>query len=205
MSDRPWRTRAATFAVGAALALTLAPVALGDDPAELVPGTGVLLSQSAGTGGNGGNTSSTTSATNIFSPSVFVDYKRFGGEPTVTVDRYPFTSDVTIDGKSLTCSSTKPCFPDLAYASAPQGFAYPHYSPFWKSTDLGETFRLPTHVPAQGQNFATGGGGGDTHQVVGQVTHKIFYADLPGPGCVTVNISSDFGETWHSNQAGCGL
>src|SRR3954466_8153846 len=132
MSDRPWRTRAATFAVGAALALTLAPVALGDDPAELVPGTGVLLSQSGGTGGNGGNTSSTTSATNIFSPSVFVDYKRFGGEPTVTVDRYPFPSDVTIDGKSLTCSSTKPCFPDLAYASAPQGFAYPHYSPFWK-------------------------------------------------------------------------
>ena len=46
---------------------------------QLVPGTAVLLSQSSGNGGNGGNTSSTTSSTNIFSPSVFVDYKRFGG------------------------------------------------------------------------------------------------------------------------------
>src|SRR4051812_42449351 len=74
---------------------------------QLVPGTAVLLSQGSGNGGNGGNTSSTTSSTNIFSPSVFVDYKRFGGEPTATVDRYPGGNDVT-------------------YVSGPNGFVFPH-------------------------------------------------------------------------------
>ena len=79
----------------ASIALLLATgVAASTDPYDLVPGTAVLA-DNFGSGGNGGNTSSTTSSTNIFSPSVFVDYKRFGGEPTVTVDRYPGGNDVT--------------------------------------------------------------------------------------------------------------
>src|SRR5438876_11689016 len=60
-----------------------------DDIIELLPGTAILLDQSSG-GGSGGNATSTTSSTNFFSPAAFVDYKRFGGEPTVVVDRYPF-------------------------------------------------------------------------------------------------------------------
>jgi hypothetical protein len=169
-----------------ALALPLTATADGGLIQELVPGTAVLLSQtSSGGGGNGGNTSSTSSSTNIFSPSVFVDYKRFGGEPTVTVDRYPGGNDVT-------------------YVSGPNGFAFPHYSPFFKSSDLGETFRIPAHVPSFGQTFGTGGGGGDSYQVVGQRTHKVFFVDLPGPGCVTMNTSSDQGETWVGDNIGCG-
>src|SRR5436309_11931525 len=77
------------IAAGAAAALALPFAASADSVTTLVPGTAVLLSQ---TSGNGGNTSSTTSSTNIFSPSAYVDYKRFGGEPTVVVDRYPFAS-----------------------------------------------------------------------------------------------------------------
>src|SRR5437868_9435777 len=156
---------------------------------QLVSGTAVLLSQSSttngGNGGNGGNTSSTTSSTNIFSPSVFVDYKRFGGEPTVTVDHYPGGNDVT-------------------YVSGPNGFVFPHYSPFFKSSDLGETVRIPAHVPSFGQTCGTGGGGGDSYQVVGQLTHKVFFVDLPGPGCVTMNTSTDQGETWVGDNIGCG-
>jgi hypothetical protein len=156
------------------------------DPYDLVPGTAVLADNfDSGNGGSGGNTSSTTSSTSIFSPSVFVDYKRFGGEPTVTVDRYPGGNDIT-------------------YVSGPNGFAFPHYSPFFKSSDLGETFRIPAHVPSFGQTFGTGGGGGDSYQVVGQVTHKVFFVDLPGPGCVTMNTSSDQGETWVGDNIGCG-
>jgi len=154
------------------------------DPFDLVPGTAVLA-DNFGSGGNGGNTSSTTSSTNIFSPSVFVDYKRFGGEPTVTVDRYSGGNDVT-------------------YVSGPNGFVYPHYSPFFKSGDLGQTFRIPAHVPSFGQTFGTGGGGGDSYQVVGQVSHKVFFVDLPGPGCVTMNTSPDQGETWFEDNIGCG-
>ncbi len=55
-----------------------------------VPGTAVLLSKSGS-----GPLSSTSSNTNIFAPSAYVDYKRFGGEPTVTVDRYPFPGSYT--------------------------------------------------------------------------------------------------------------
>ncbi|HEX6702830.1 MAG TPA: sialidase family protein [Gaiellaceae bacterium] len=169
-----------------ALAIALATIATAgaaSDPFDLVPGTAVLADNFSG--GNGGNTSSTTSSTNIFSPSVFVDYKRFGGEPTVTVDRYAGGNDVT-------------------YVSGPNGFVFPHYSPFFKSTDLGETFRIPAHVPSFGQTFGTGGGGGDSYQVVGQRTHKVFFVDLPGPGCVTMNTSSDQGETWVGDNIGCG-
>ncbi|TMJ04438.1 MAG: hypothetical protein E6H01_04130, partial [Bacillati bacterium ANGP1] len=60
------------------------------DIIELIPNTAILLDQSSGSG-SGGNATS-TSSTNIFSPAAFVDYKRFGGEPTVVVDRYPFTT-----------------------------------------------------------------------------------------------------------------
>ena len=91
--------------LGLMLAL-VSSVSGASDPFDLVPGTAVLA-DNFGSGGNGGNTSSTSSATNIFSPSVFVDYKRFGGEPTVTVDRYPGGNDV-------------------AYVSGPNGFAFPH-------------------------------------------------------------------------------
>src|SRR6266550_7864757 len=175
-----------SFVLGViALVLALASSgAASTDPFDLVPGTAVLA-DNFGSSGNGGNTSSTTSSTNIFSPSVFVDYKRFGGEPTVTVDRYAGGNDVT-------------------YVSGPNGFVYPHYSPFFKSSDLGETFRIPAHVPSFGQTFGTGGGGGDSYQVVGQVTHRVFFVDLPGPGCVTMNTSSDQGETWVGDNVGCG-
>src|SRR4051812_7497235 len=172
---------------------------------QLVPGTSVLLSQSSsGNGGNGGNTSSTTSSTNIFSPSVFGDYKRFGGEPTVTVDRFPFTTNVTVGNKTLTCTPAVPCFPDIAYVSGPNGFVFPHYSPFFKSDDIGETFRIPAHVPSFGKTFGQGGGGGDSYQVVGQITHKVFFVDLPGPACVTMNTSSNQGESWVGDNIGCG-
>src|SRR5919198_106304 len=56
--------------------LTTATAAAASDPFDLVPGTAVLADNFSS--GNGGNTSSTTSSTNIFSPSVFVDYNRFG-------------------------------------------------------------------------------------------------------------------------------
>ena len=166
---------------------------------ELVPGTAVLLNQSGSSGsGNGGNATSTSSSTNIFSPAAFVDYKRFGGEPTVVVDRYPFEPG---DGPSCknaagvvsnSCQqeascppATVSCFKDIAYASAPNGFVYPHYSPFWKSNDLGQTFRVPQHVPSYGTTLANAGGGGDSHNAIGQRTHRVFFVDLPGPGCVT--------------------
>ncbi|PYK94144.1 MAG: hypothetical protein DME40_02535 [Verrucomicrobia bacterium] len=170
------------FSIGVSLAIAATGI-------KLVPGTAVLLSNTSG-GGNGGNTSSTTSSTNIFSPSVFVDYKRFGGEPTVTVDRYPFTTGQT--------------YRDITYVSGPNGFVFPHYSPFFKSDDIGQTFRIPAHVPSFGQTFGTGGGGGDSYQVVGQRTHKVFFVDLPGPGCVTMNTSTDQGETWVGDNIGCG-
>jgi len=187
MFRRALRRAAAVVApLALGVLLTAAVAGAGTDPFDLVPGTAVLADNfSSGGGGNGGNTSSTTSSTNIFSPSVFVDYKRFGGEPTVTVDRYPGGNDVT-------------------YVSGPNGFAFPHYSPFFKSSDLGQTFRIPAHVPSFGQTFGTGGGGGDSYQVVGEVTHKVFFVDLPGPGCVTMNTSSDQGETWVGDNIGCG-
>src|SRR5437879_8522992 len=133
------------FSIGVSLAIAATGI-------KLVPGTAVLLSNTSGGGGNGGNTSSTTSSTNIFSPSVFVDYKRFGGEPTVAVDRYPFTTGQT--------------YRDITYVSGPNGFVFPLYSPFFKSDDIGQTFRIPAHVQSFGQTFVTGGGGGDRSQVL---------------------------------------
>src|ERR671934_2221718 len=187
--------RRAAVVLGVALGLAVPTVATAGDSGdiiELVPGTAVLLNQSGG-GGNGGNTSSTTSSTNIFSPSAYVDYKRFGGEPTVVVDRYQFTT-------AAACSpNPAPCYKDIDYASAPNGFVYPHYSPFWKSSDLGQTFRVPAHVPSFGSYLADAGGGGDSHIAVGQRSHRVFFVDLPGPGCVTSNTSDTQGETWISD------
>src|SRR4051812_33145830 len=191
-------------AVGAALVsvcvLGGAAAAQAATTLNTVPGTNVLLSKSGS-----GPLSSTSSNTNIFSPAAYVDYKRFGGEPTVTVDRYPFPGSPVTSGPRFQCPSGQTtCFKDVVYASSPNGFAFPHYSPFWKSDDLGQTFRVPCHVLAQGQGCVTGGGGGDSHSAIGQVTHRLFFVDLPGPGCVTNNVSDDLGETFVGDNAGCG-
>jgi hypothetical protein len=175
------------------LAVALPSVAAGDNPiTELVPGTAVLLSQSGGGGGNGGNTSSTTSSTSIFAPSAYVDYKRLGGEPTVVVDRYPFTPGQFGGGGT---------YRDLGYYSVPLGLGT--YSFFFKSDDLGKTWRLPLHDPVAGRIPTQGPGGGDSHQAVGDVTHKVFFLDLPGP-CETMNVSADLGDTWRTDPFGCG-
>src|SRR3954454_15246431 len=182
------------------VALVFASTAAATTTLNVVPGTAVLLTKS----GNG-PLSSTSSNTNIFAPAAYVDYKRFGGEPTVTVDRYPFPGSPVTPGPRFQCPSGQTtCFKDVVYASAPNGFVFPHYSPFWKSDDLGQTFRVPCHVPAQGQGCVVGGGGGDSHSAVGQVTHRLFFVDLPGPGCVTNNVSDDLGETFVGDNAGCG-
>src|SRR5438477_7988677 len=124
------------FTIGASLALAAV--------IQLVPGTAVLLDQSSGSG-SGGNVKSTSSSTNIFSPAAFVDYKRFGGEPTVVVDRYPFAPG------QFGCPgapNTTPCPPrDIAYQSAPQGCGFPRYSNSLKSNYLAHTFRVPAHPP----------------------------------------------------------
>ena len=162
---------------------------------ELVPNTAVLLNQSGGGGGNGGNTSSTTSSTNIFSPSSYVDYKRLGGEPTVVVDRYPFKPG------DFGNTGTTNQYRDLGYYSVPLGLGT--YSFFFKSEDLGKTWRLPLHDPVAGRIPTQGPGGGDSHQAVGDVTHKVFFLDLPGP-CETMNVSADLGDTWRTDPFGCG-
>lgn len=54
---------------------------------NLLDGTNVLASKTGS-----GPLSSTSSSTNTFSPAAYADYKRFGGEPTATVDRVPLTS-----------------------------------------------------------------------------------------------------------------
>jgi hypothetical protein len=188
------------LAAAAALALVLALPAIASgassDPFELVPDTAILLSQSSSSG-NGGNTSSTTSRTNIFAPSAYVDYKRLGGEPTVVVDRYPFAP-----GQFGNTTSTNQ-FRDIAYYSAPLGVGFPGYSYFWKSDDLGQTWRLPPHDPVFGRTLFQGPGGGDSHQAVGDVTHNVFFVDLPGP-CETMNRSTDLGETFTTDLLGCG-
>src|SRR6184192_3414854 len=139
------------FSIGASLAVAAVL------NIQLVPGTAVLLNQSTGSG-SGGNVKSTSSSTNIFSPAAFVDYKRIGGEPTVVVDRYPFAPG------QFGCpnTATSPCPPrDIVYVSAPQGFLFPHYSNFFKSDDLGQTFRVPHHIPTTAFGTTQGGGGGD--------------------------------------------
>lgn len=184
-----------------AACLALVPVAAGgDDITELVPDTAVLLSQSSGGGGNGGNTSSTTSKTMIFSPSSYVDYKRLGGEPTVIVDRFPFPGTNTSPAAQCPAGQTT-CIKDLNYYTAPLGLGT--YSFVWKSDDLAKTWRLPLHEPVGGRVPSQGVGGGDSHQAVGEVSHKVFFLDLPGP-CETMNTSTDLGESWTTDPLGCG-
>jgi hypothetical protein len=173
-------------------------LARGDGGIQLLDGTAVLLSQ--GSGGNGGNTSSTSSSTNIFTPAAYADYKRFGGEPTTTVDRYKLTSG-TLRGQ--TCTPASPCYTDYVYVSSPQGFVEPHYSTFFKSSDLGQSFRTTAHFPATDLEQFNAGGGGDSYIAVGQVSHKVFFTDLPAD-CVTLNVSTDFGETFTPGPQACG-
>src|SRR5947208_12365814 len=182
------------FSIGASLAVAAV--------IQLVPGTAVLLNQSSASG-SGGNVKSTSTSTNIFSPAAFVDYKRFGGEPTVVVDRYPFAPG------QFGCPgapNTTPCPPrDIAYQSAPQGFVFPRYSNFFKSDDLEQSFRVPAHTPTTTKGTLTGQGGGDSHQAVGSVSHKVYFVDL-ALSHITMNVSSDLGETWTTDDVfGAGL
>jgi hypothetical protein len=175
----------------ALLALALfvgVPIAIAGDVIELIPGTAILADQSSGSG-SGGNIKSTSSSTSIFSPAAFVDYKRFGGEPTAVVDRYPFNGT----------------FKDTVYVSAPQGFVEPRYSTFYKSTDLGKTFRVPFRTPFTTKPEGTGQGGGDSHLVVGALSHKVYFVDL-ALDHITMNVSSDEGENWTTDDIfGAGL
>ena len=185
----------------ALLGLALPLVATADgDAFELLPGTAVLLTKAVNTGGggNGGNTSSASSATNIFAPASYVDYHEIGGEPTTVVDRYPFVPGPYGFG------ATSQQYRDLVYVSNPLGVGFPGYSEFYKSSDGGQTFRVPPHDPyffnePIGTELS---GGGDSHQAVGQTTHSVFFIDLSG-ACVTMNISRDLGEHWLSNKLGC--
>jgi BNR/Asp-box repeat len=192
-------TRAAGLVAALLFSLAFVATAAGGDAGvtELVPDTAILLNQSGGGGGNGGNTSSTTSRTNIFAPSAYVDYKRLGGEPTVVVDRYPFTPGQF--GNTTTVNQYR----DIGYYSAPLGVGFPGYSYFWKSDDQGKTWRLPPHDPVFGRALFQGPGGGDSHQAVGEATHNVFFVDLPGP-CETMNRSTDLGETFTTDLLGCG-
>src|SRR6184192_989167 len=180
------------FSIGASLAVAAVL------NVQLVPGTAVLLNQSTSSG-SGGNAKSTSSSTNIFSPAAFVDYKRFGGEPTVVVDRYPFPGSNTSTAAQCPPGQTT-CFKDIAYQSAPQGFVFPRYSNFFKSDDLAQTFRVPAHTPTTTKGTLTGQGGGDSHQVVGALSHKVYYVDL-ALSHITMNVSSDLGETWTTDDA----
>jgi len=169
---------------------------------NLLPGTAILLSKTSG--GGGGGTTSVTAATNIFSPAAYADYKHFGGEPTGTIDRFAITSPMpTLGPKFANCSPTSLCYPDFVYVSSPQGFVEPHYSTFFKSSDLGQSFRTTAHFPATDLEQFNAGGGGDSHIAVGQVSHKVFFTDLPAT-CVTLNVSTDFGETFTPGPQACG-
>src|SRR5438128_4835240 len=171
-----------------------------DSIIELLPGTAILLDQSSG-GGSGGNATSTSSSINIFSPAAFVDYKRFGGEPTAVVDRYPFLPGTPSGAPVCMGSGTTPCASakDFVYVSAPQGFVEPRYSTFYKSTDLGQTFRVPFRTPFTARAVGAGQGGGDSHLVVGSLTHKIYFVDIAVVH-ITMNVSSDFGENWTTDD-----
>jgi hypothetical protein len=197
--------RGAGLLAALASCLVFAPAAPAGDSliTELVPGTAVLLDQSTGSG-SGGNSTSTSSSTNIFSPAAYVDYKRFGGEPTVTVDRYPFPGTSTTPAAQCAPGQTT-CFKDITYQSAPQGFVAPRYSNFYKSDDLAQTFRVPAHTPMTTKGTATGQGGGDSHQVVGALSHKVYFVDL-ALDHITMNVSTDLGETWTTDDVfGAGL
>ena len=188
MKER-FRRGATLLLLAVVSSLALVSIAAADDAIQLLQGTAILLDQSSGSG-NGGNSTSTSSSTHIFSPAAFVDYKRFGGEPTVVVDRYEFKS-----GNPFGLSG----FKDITYQSAPQGFVDPRYSNFYKSDDFAQTFRVPAHIPATSKNIAGGQGGGDSHLVVGALSHKVYFVDL-ALDHITMNVSSDLGETWTTDD-----
>lgn len=173
--------------IGALLAIAATSI-------QLLPGTAVLLSQSSTTSGNGGNSSSTSTMTNIFSPATFVDYKRIGTEPVVAVDRWPYTTAADCAPKPA------PCYKDTVYIDGTEGFGYPRYDFFWKSDNVGQSFRLPHNDPtAGGRAMTQGQGGGDGHHAVGQKTHKVFFIDLPFDH-VTMNTSADRGDTFSADE-----
>src|SRR5205823_10614649 len=139
-----------------------------------------------------------SSATNIFAPASYVDYHEIGGEPTTVVDRYPFTPG------QLGNTTASNQYRDLVYVSNPLGVGFPGYSEFYKSSDGGQTFRVPPHDPYFFNEPLTtqGSGGGDSHQAVGQTTHSVFFIDLSGAS-ITMNISPNLGEHSSSNKLGC--
>ena len=190
------------MAATAAMAGTAAAAEEGPIPEAGLDRAGQVVAGGPATGGGSqGGTTATTPRTRTFSSAAYVDYKRRGGEPTGVVDRYPFPGSST-DPQAQCPSGQTTCFKDLVYASAPEGL--PGYSFFWKSDDLGATFRLPQHLPATGNNPGQGPGGGDSHQAVGELTHNVFFIDLPGD-CVTFNRSTDLGESFTTDPLGCGL
>ena len=211
MGRRRTRRSLSVLGVVAIAALSLAPPAAAEeDPFELVPGTAVLLAQSgdgsSGGGGNGGNQKVASSYTNIFAPATFVDYKRFGGEPTITIDRYPFLAG-SVGAQRFCPAGQTSCPPrDIGYQSAPQGVVSPRYSQFWKSDDLGQSFRKSQQFPIHGlEQTNLGGGGGDSYQAVGELTHFVYFVDLTLAPGITMNVSEDLGETWRSDAFGQGL
>src|SRR5438874_9798978 len=90
-------------------------------------------------------------------------------------------------------------FKDITNQSAPQALVDPRYSNFYKSDDLAQTFRVPAHIPATSKNIAGGQGGGDSHLVVGALSHKVYFVDL-ALDHITMNVSSDLGETWTTDD-----
>jgi hypothetical protein len=198
-------SRFAVLVGAVAMSLATAASAAAENPIEetgkAAYGRATQLVAGNDSGGSHGGTTATTPRTRTFSSAAYVDYKRRGGEPTGVVDRYPFPG--TSSDPFAQCSSGQTsCFKDLVYVSAPEGL--PGYSFFWKSEDLGATFRLPQHLPATGNNPGQGPGGGDSHQAVGELTHNVFFIDLPGD-CVTFNRSTDLGETFTTDPLGCGV
>src|SRR2546423_605514 len=187
------------FVIGASLAAASLTI-------ELVPGTAVLLSQSGSsiTSGNGGNTSSTSTMTNIFSPPTFVDYKRIGTEPVVRVDKYPYPVPSSGDLSKLCPGGVEGsrCYKDIVYVDSTEGFGYPGYDFFWKSTNLGQTFRLPHNEPTVGgRAIAQGRGGGDGDHDVGTTgNHRVYFIDLAFDH-VTMNTSDDNADTFVPDDA----
>lgn len=144
-----------------------------------VAASGLLMLAGGASGASGGGFA--------FSTPGYADYHALGGEPTTVVDRYPLTSGG---------------YNDNTYVCNPLGVGA--WSAFYKSSDLGATFRLPTHSSSTGQPTQTGQGGGDCHLAVGPVTHSVFFTDLSGY-CATMNTSRDFGESFVADELGCGL
>src|SRR3954471_800262 len=139
--------RAATSVVVGLMVLALGGSAARAQEPEELGGTLETAAHAAGFDGGGsgqGATSSANARTRTFSSAAYVDYNSRGGEPSNAVDRYPFPG-LNTTPEALCPAGQTTCFKDLVYVSAPQGL--PGFSFFWKSDDLGGTFRLPQHIP----------------------------------------------------------